>query len=106
MKLVEEFSSFSKVEDEVSTIAANHINMANTATTPTAPLTLRATRPTEREIIIREPTPEKPKSKEVPKRKRKKKIKRASTTTSRDSTPSPIRRARRNAEENKLRVEA
>ena len=57
--------------------------------------------------MIREPTPqEEPTEKEVLEGKGKKKVKRALTTTFRDSTPFPLKRARRKQKDNKLREEA
>ena len=105
MKLVEESSSSSKAEDEISAIAVDPINIADTATTPTAPPAPYVARPAERRIIIMEPTPKEPTPKEVLEGKGKKKVKRASTVAFRDSTPSPIRRAKREVEEKKLREE-
>ena len=95
MKLVGESSSSSKANDEVSEIAADPINMADTATTPVAPC---ATRPAQRGIIIGELILEELTPKDVLEGKGKKKVKGASTTLLRDSTPFPIRRARRKAE--------
>ena len=99
--LHEESSSSSKDEDEVFAIVVNPINMADIATTHVAPPTSQAAKPIKRGIIIKEPTP-----KEVPEGKGKKKVKRASTAASRDSTPSSIRRTRREAKENKLKEKA
>ena len=56
--------------------------------------------------MIREPAPEKPLPKKVPAGKGKKKVKETSVIPSRDSTPSLIKRTRREVEENKLREEA
>ena len=56
--------------------------------------------------MIREPIPlEEPAPEKVPKGKGKKKVNKATTTHSRNSTPSPLRRVRREAKKNKLREE-
>ena len=90
MKLAEESSFSLKANDKVSAITTNPINMADTATIPITPTTLRAARTAQRGIIIKEPAPKEPTPKEVPKGKGKKKVKGASAAPSRDSTPSPI----------------
>ena len=105
MKLVEESSSSSMAEDGVSAIAADPINMADTATTP-APPAPRAARPVEKGIITKKPIPEKPTPKEIPEGKGKNKVKGAFTAASRDSTHSTIRRARKESEGNKVKKEA
>ena len=105
MKLIEESSSSSKANDEVFVIAANPINVDDTASTPTAPSALHAARPAERGIIIRKLVPKKPTSLEVPKGKGKKKVKEASVAPSRDSTSFPIRKEERATKENKLKEE-
>ena len=64
MKLAEESSS--NTEDEVSAIAVDPINMANTAIIPAASPTLCVARLAERRIIIREPTLEELTPKEIP----------------------------------------
>ena len=84
-------------------IAAKPISIVDTATTPATPLSPRTIRPA---IIIKEPAPEEPTQKEVPEGKGKKKVKRAPTVPPRDTTPFPIKRARREAVENKLTEEA
>ena len=94
LKLVEEFSS-SKADDEVSAIAIDLINIVDTSTTLATPTTRSAR--VEKRIIISEPTLEKPSPKKVPAGKGKKKQKEASIAPSQDSTPSPIRKARREA---------
>ena len=71
------------------------------------PLATQATTPAQRGIIIKESMPqEQLAQEEVPKGKSKKKLKKAPVTPFRNYTPSPLRRARREAEENKLKEEA
>ena len=106
IRLVEESFSSSKIDSEVSAIAVESINMADTATTLVAHPASRAPRPTQRGIDIREPAQEKPTLKEVLEGNGKKKVKIALTVPFRESTPSPIKRKRKEAEENKLREEA
>ena len=72
--------------------------MSNTTTTLTAPPTPHAARLAERGIIIRESASEESTPKKVPVGKGEKKLKKAPVSPSRDSTPSPIRKARREAE--------
>ena len=104
LKLAEECSSSSHANDDVFAIATDLINVVNTPTTPAT----FAAKPAyaERRITIRELALEKPLPKEVPTSKGTKKVKETSTIPSRDSTPSPIKRARREAKENKLREKA
>ena len=90
VKLAKESSFSLNANDKVSAITINPINMADTATIPNAPTALRAARIAQRGIIIKEPAPEEPTPKEVPKGKGKRKLNGASAAPSRDSTPSPI----------------
>ena len=92
MMLAEKSFSSSQVEDEVSASGAKPINLAEpTIQQPTT----QAARSTQRGIIIREPLPQEQSTQElVPKEKEKKKLKKAPTAPSRDSTSSPLRRAR------------
>ena len=104
LKLAEESSSSSKAEDELSTIGANPINLAEPTIQLLAP---QATRLAQRGITIREPTPQVQQAQEVvPEGKGKKKLKKGPIASSRDSTPSLLRRVRREAEKNKLREQA
>ena len=75
--------------------------MVDNATTPTAQST-----PATKGIVITEPTPKKPSPKKVPKGKGKKKQKETSIPPLKDSTPIPLKRARMEAQENRLRGEA
>ena len=59
-------SSSSKAKHEVSAIAIEPINIANTTTNSVAPVAPRAARHAERGIIIREAAPQEPTPKEVP----------------------------------------
>ena len=107
IRLTEESTSSSRAEDEVSTITIEPTNLVDTAATTAAPFVSRAARPALRGIVIKEPAPqEEPTQKEILEGKRKKKVKIIPTTPSRESAPSNLRRARREAEENKLREEA
>ena len=106
MTFAEESSSSSRSENGVSAIAIEPINLADIATTITAPPTFHAARPAQRRIVIREFAPqEKLAQKEFLEGKGKKKVKKAPGTPSRDSTPFPLRRIKREVEENKLREE-
>ena len=75
--------------------------MVDIATTPTTPSVVAA-----KGIVIQEPTPAKSSPKKVPKRKGKKKLKETSIAPSQELTPSPLKKARIEAQENKLREEA
>ena len=100
MKLAEESSSSSRVEDEVSTIGAEPINLAE----PTVQPATQGARLAQRGIMIRKLVPQKePAQEEVSEGKGKKKLKKALAVPSRESTPFPMRRACREAKENKLR---
>ena len=105
LKLAEVSLFSSKADDKVSVIVVDPINVANTATTPTTPLAPCVARPAQRGIIIWEPALEEPSPKDVPEGKGKKKQKEAFVALSRDSTPSPIKRAKREVEEHRLRKE-
>ena len=104
MMLTKESSSSSKAKDEISAIGAKHINLAEPVVyqpdTQVAKLAQRG-------IIVREPMSQEQLAKEVVlEGKGKKKLKKAPAAPFRYSTPSPIRRAQREAEENKLRERA
>ena len=73
IKLAKESPSSSKTKGEVFTIAAEPINMANTTTTPAAPLTPCTAKPAQRRIIITELAQEEPTPKDVLEGKGKKK---------------------------------
>ena len=82
----------------MSTIGAEPVNFIDfAAALATRPAT-RATRPAQRGIIIREPVPyEESTQEKVLERKGKKNMKNAPTVPTQESTPSPLRRARREA---------
>ena len=102
MKLAEESSSLSRVEEEVYAIGTKPIILVE----PTVQLTTRAARPAQRGIIIRKPMPqEQHVQEEVPKGNGKKKLKKALVASFRDSTPSSPRKAYREVEEKRLREE-
>ena len=105
MKLAEDLFS----EDKASTIAANPVTIAAPTTRPTT----RTSRLTQRGIVIKEPMPQKQPAEEnvsdeedVLDGKGRKKLEKAPVEPSKDSTPSPLRRAKREAIKNKLREEA
>ena len=104
LKLAKESSPLSKVEDEVSVIGAIPINLIEHAIQHPA---TRATRPAQRGKTIREPMPqEQPAQEQFLEGKGKKKLKQVPIEPSRDSTPFPLRRARREDTANKLKEEA
>ena len=86
--------------------------------TPTVKLVTRVSRPIEEGIMIREPLPQAQTKQQIEaetsdededrkyKCKGKKKLKKDPTKPSRDSTPSPLKRAKKEVAENKLREEA
>ena len=110
LKLVEETSSSSSTEDETSAIAAKPMNAA----APTRPIS-RPLRSRERGIVIRELILQVQQEQQVEaealdrnedpeyKKKGKRKLKKAPVEPSRDSTPSPLRTAQREATKNKMR---
>ena len=110
MKLAKKFST----EDEESAITAGPMNVA----TSTAKLTSRPSKPVQKGIVIRESQPqEQPKQHPEEetsdqeedleyKRKGTKKVKKAHAEPSRDSTPSPLRRARKQAQKGSMVAEA
>ena len=100
MKL-SEASSSSNADNKVFVIVVDPINLADIVTTPIAP-----SAPAARGIVIREPTPTKPCPKKVLEGKAKKKQREAFVAPSQESTPSPLRKARMEAQENRLREEA
>ena len=83
-----------------------------------ARLTSRPSKPRERGIVIREPIPQVQQEQQAIskaldgsedpeyKRKGKRKLKKAPVEPSKDSTPSPLRRARREEAGNRMREEA
>ena len=96
-----EASSSPKADNEVSTIIADPINTADIATILSAPAA-----PTAKGIFIQEPALAKPSPKKVLEAKGKKKLREVSIALFEESTPFPLRRARMEAKENKLKEEA
>ena len=90
-----EASSSPKADDEVSAIAIDPINVADTVTTLAAPTALST--PVARGIIVQEPTLAKPSPKRDLESKGKKKQREVSVTRLEESTPSSLRRARMDA---------
>ena len=110
MKLPKEYFS----EDGESAIVAEPMNNVAPAAKPTT----KVSKPIERGIVIREPFLQAQTKQQIEvktldedegpeyKWNGKKKLKKASAEPSRDSTPSPLRRAKRDAVENRLRKKA
>ena len=114
LKIAKETFPSSNAEDKTSIIVAEPMNV----TTPTAKPATRVSRSIERGIMIKEPLLQAQTKQQAEaeisdenedpeyKRKGKKKLKKAPAVPSRDSTPSPLRRAKRKTVKNRLREEA
>ena len=116
LKFTKETSSSSNAEDETSAIVVEPMSVV----APTQQPTIKTARPAQRErgIVIKEPIPQEQQEKQTEaetsdedkdpesKLKGKKKVKKAPIEPSRNSTPSPLRRTKKEPVENKLREEA